>query len=61
MRPFTPNTDTERAYVLALLYRLQALQDEHEAGRMTHAAYCQRRDELRALARQSIMECRRRG
>ena len=61
MRPFPPDTHTDRGYVLALLYRLQALQDEQDAGRMTHAAYCQRRDEVRALARQGIAECRRRG
>ncbi len=61
MRPSPLNTHTERGHVLTLLYRLQALQDEQDAGRMTHAAYCQRRDELRVLARQSIVECRRRG
>ncbi len=60
MQPLTPNTATERGYVLTFLYRLQALQDQLNAGLMTHADYHARRDDLRAQARQGIMACRER-
>ncbi len=60
MQPLNPNATTERGYVLAFLYRLQALQDQHNAGQMTQADYCVRRDELRTQARHGITECRER-
>ncbi len=60
MQPLTPHTATERGYVLVLLYRLQALQDQLNAGLMTQADYHAHRDDLRDQARHGITACRER-